>query len=175
MRIPPRIDFGRVSDSLITFLWHHYQTHLSNLNTGEMSPFDESDRHACGFPIPSFQRQLVWDNERKVKFIESLWLGLNPQTFTIHAFDYEKNGKAMRFSGWLIDGQQRLTAIQDYWEDKFPVFGLFYSELDDREHRRFMNIKFAHTEPELWDEDAIRDLYNRMAFGGVAHTNEERA
>ncbi len=175
MRIPERMDFGKTFDSTIEFLWHHYQKHLDNAVTGEAPLFDVSHRYACGFPVPAFQRQLVWSIDQKIKFIESLWLGLSPSTYTVHEYDYEAGGKAKRFSGWLIDGQQRLTTIQEYWENGFAVFGLLYSELTDREKRRFRSIKFAHTEPALWDELKIRDLYNRMAFGGVPHKPEERA
>ncbi len=173
--IPERIDFGKTSDSTIHYLWTNYKEHLECKRTGAFKEYDESDRHACGFPIPTFQRQLVWTTDQKIKFIESLWLGLNPGSYTVHTADYERNGKAKKFSGWLIDGQQRLTAIQDYWEDKFKVFGLFYSELSREEVRRFHNIKFTHTEPSLWDEALIKHLYNRMAYGGVPHRPEDMA
>ena len=63
--------------------------------------------------------------------------------------DWGEGGVAKKFSGWLVDGQQRLTTIERYWEDQFPVFGLFWSELTKPECRRYTGVKFGHYESEL--------------------------
>lgn len=176
-KIPSPIDYGKHCESTVDFLWYHWQKHISLLQSGVNLLTDTADRYACGLPIPNFQRQLCWSPEQEKAFIESIWLELPLGTYSIHEMDWGNDGgaKAKHFSGWVIDGQQRLTTIQRYWEDKFKVYGSLYSELTPRERRRFLNTKFVHYESSLWNEAAIKDLYNRMAFGGVAHQPNEFA
>lgn len=174
MRIPEAFDTGKVVASCISMLWGNYSEHLQ-AQPDSLPLYDKASRYACGYPVPAFQRELCWTQEQKVKFIESLWLGFNPGTYTVHRADWQKGGLPEMFSGWLIDGQQRLSTIQSYWEDGFKVFGLYWSELSKIEMRRFHSIKFEHTEVAVWDEKLIRELYNRMAFGGTAHTEAQRA
>jgi len=175
-RIPPVIDQGKHQESCMSYIYHHWREYKSIIKDGvEPLVTDNAERFACGFPLPEFQRSNVWTRDQEVAFIENAWRGIPLGTFTHHALDWEDGGRAKPFSGWLIDGQQRLTTIQLYWSDAFPAFGLYWSELTKAEVRRFMNIKFTHYEPELWDENEIRKLYNVMAFGGTQHKESERA
>lgn len=174
-RMPAPMDQGKSSESVMGYLHQMYREHHDLIARGEPSLTDSALRYACGLPVPDFQRELVWTRDQEVAFIESAWLGIPLGTFNHHAMDWKQNGVAKTFSGWLIDGQQRITTIERYWNDEFPVFGLFWSELTRREVRRFMSIKFPHFESDLWDEAQIRDLYNRLAFGGTPHKASDRA
>ena len=175
-RIPAPLDPGKHAASVMSYLWTHYQEYKT-LSASQEEPLMtvDADRFACGFPLPPFQREQCWTEGQQAAFIESAWLGLPLGTYTHHDIDWGNAGHAKPFSGWLIDGQQRLTAIEGYWEDRFPVFGLYWSELTRTEQRRFKAIKFPHYEASLWNEAAIRDLYNRLALGGVPHRPDQRA
>lgn len=179
LRIPERLDCGKNVCGTMYSLWSDYVSHKQIMKAKEGSLVtDVAESYACGYPVPYFQRDLCWSRSQEVRFIESAWLGLNIGSYTLHKMDWESVGsdaKALKFSGWLIDGQQRLTTIERYWNDEFKVFGLLFSELNSQERRRFMSITFYHFEVELWDEKTIRDLYNRMAFGGTAHKESEKA
>lgn len=175
-RIPKQLDQGRNCESCISYLRHHYEQFLELTQSNGVLITDIAERYVCGFPLPSFQRPLRWTQEQKIAFIESAWLGLPLGTYTHHAMNWSGgNGEADKYSGWLIDGQQRLSAIESYWNDEFRVFGLLWSELNRQEVRRFESVKFTHYETALWDENQIRDLYDRLAFGGTAHQESERA
>lgn len=174
-RIPPRIDFGNTIDSTLNALLDNYEQHKQALKSGGMLYHDTASRYACGYPVPPFQRQLVWTDSQKVAFIESLWLGINPGSYTLHDSAYIKGGQPKKYSGWIIDGQQRITTIQQYVDGEFEVFGLLYPDLTPQEKRRFRMVKFTHTVSALWDEDQIKRLYNLMAFGGTSHRPEEMA
>ncbi|KZX57678.1 hypothetical protein A3709_18820 [Halioglobus sp. HI00S01] len=174
-RIPPAIDLGRHFDTAISYLWTNWREHQEMVREGRQLLTVEEDRYACGFPLPTFQRPLCWDQSQEVAFVESAWLGLSLGSFSHHIMEWGQGGVAKPFSGWLIDGQQRLTSLQRYWTDEFRVFGAYWSDLDLVEQRRFKNIRLPHFEVALWDESRIRDLYNRLAFGGVPHTPEQRA
>ena len=128
-------------------------------------------REVLGYFLPSWQRPLVWTQEQNVKLIESLWLGLNIGTFT---FNRAKRGSP--FDNLLIDGQQRMWAVQCYLSDEFPVFGYRWSETTIVDKRGFENSRHFHcyiTESE--DEQYLRSYYNMMNFGGTAHTEDQKA
>ncbi|GAB0154396.1 hypothetical protein MnBA_37960 [Marinobacterium sp. BA1] len=171
--IPQPIDHGRYFESTLDIL--NYQLRKYKTQQEQIDTSTSSERFACGWPVPQFQRPLVWSRAQQVAFIESAWLGLPLGTYTLHEEDWDDSGKALPFSGCVIDGQQRLTALEQYWDDQFTVFDLYWSELDHRDMCRFMNIKFAHYRAALWSESEIHDLYNRMALGGTPHTAEQRA
>lgn len=174
-RVPSPIDLGREYDFNMETLFTHYQKHLALKESGEDLDTATADRYACGYPIPPFQRDLVWTRNQEVMFIESAYLGLLSGSFCTHEVDWDCHDKALKFSGWLIDGQQRLTTIERYWNDAFKVCGLYYSELTPPEKRRFLRTRFVQNKVILNDEVLIKDLYNRMAFGGVPHKPEDYA
>lgn len=74
--------------------------------------------------IPDFQRDNnKWSTEMKVKFVENLLSGVNTE---IKLFRMDQDSDAQ-----IIDGLQRLTAITDFMDSKFKVFGFSYDELKD--------------------------------------------
>ena len=128
-------------------------------------------REVMGYFLPPWQRGLVWTQDQKVKLIESLWLGLNIGTYT-----FNRVGHGTKFDNLLIDGQQRMWALQCYLSDEFPVFGYRWSEITDADRRGFEFSRHFHcyiTNSE--DEEYLRSYYNMMNFGGTAHKEDERA
>ncbi|OUV22975.1 MAG: hypothetical protein CBC55_02730 [Gammaproteobacteria bacterium TMED95] len=177
-RIPKPIDLGRTRDFRVEDAVISYRKHCEAVEAGlPLKRTVEAERYACGFPLPSFQRPAVWTTEQKAKFIESIFLGLHIGTYCVHESDWTgvAEAKIVPFSGWLLDGQQRLLTIEDYINDKFKVFDLYFSDLTKAEVRRFMNTPFKRHEVALHDEAKIKDLYNRLNFGGTAHTEDQRA
>jgi hypothetical protein len=84
------------------------------------------------------------------------------------------------FSEVLLDGQQRLSAIEDYLECRFPVpdaAGVlrYWEELPRVERIRFTNTHFPRAEVSSWDEAVLRHVYDLRAFSGTAHQENERA
>lgn len=139
--------------------------------------YEPDQDYLLGFFIPPFQRPHVWDQARSIRFVESAWLGIHLGTYVANSADdiVKSTGKFPRQDGWLIDGQQRLRALDGYFRDRYPVFGTLFSELTTREKRRFGQIVFARTTIREGDEQVLRELYNRLNFGGVAHTKNQRA
>lgn len=131
-------------------------------------------RQVCGYTLPSWQRDIKWSEDQCVRFVESAWLGLHLGTWVSNAMDWSKDG-AHPLSGVLVDGQQRFFALDQYWNDAFPVFGHRWSDLPVIERRRFLSTPFASTELEVWDERILREIYDRLNFGGTPHLETERA
>jgi len=127
-------------------------------------------RTVMGFPVPEWQRPLVWSEEQKTRFIESIWLGMPLGTYTIN-----RSGLGDPVDHILIDGQQRLSAIEAYLGDELEVFGAKWSEVDIIDRRAFKSRKFARYETQSDDVNFLKNYYNLMNFGGTAHLAEERA
>lgn len=73
----------------------------------------EGDYH-----IPSYQRELTWEPDKKSKFIESILMGL-PIPFITGVEVPEKEGSIA-----IVDGSQRLRSLAEFVENKFVLKGL---------------------------------------------------
>jgi hypothetical protein len=74
---------------------------------------------------PDYQRRHRWDRQTSSRLIESLILNIPIPLIYISQdvdVDQEEVEETARYS--VIDGQQRLTAIVDFLENKFPLQGL---------------------------------------------------
>lgn len=135
-------------------------------------------RHIFGFRFPDWQRPAVWTMEQKVRFIESCYLGLDIGRFVFTEANY--SGFQGPLDNLLLDGQQRLGAIQDYLAGAFEVFGLRFLDLDERDQRRFRRLLLPSVFIEVdapWgertvDEALLKELYVRMNYGGTPHSPE---
>lgn len=133
-------------------------------------------KRVLGMKVPYFQRENTkWSLAQKVAFIESIFLGMSLGTYMLN--DTEQNPDLDQV---LLDGLQRLTAVQEYWENKFAVTGedgiaYFWNDLTCEEKAHFDRIPFPWVATQYHKlEDAV-EAYNRHNFGGVAHTEAERA
>ncbi len=101
-------------------------------------PLQPGERKLGNFIVPPFQRPPVWTEEQKVRFIESIWHGLPLGSYVVN-----RTLDLRRVDNWLLDGQQRITAIVEYVNDAFPVLGLRWSELAQVDHRSFAMIPMS--------------------------------
>ena len=69
---------------------------------------------------PDFQRHLVWDQIQKSRLIESILLRIPLPMFY---FAEDKEGKLS-----VVDGLQRISAIKEFMDNKFPLRNLQYLE-----------------------------------------------
>ena len=123
------------------------------------------DRVLGGWVLPPFQRPPVWTRAQQVRLIESIWLGIPIGVFI---FNMRRNGSGPH-DGWLLDGQQRMTALLGYVADELEVFGLRWSALEHREHRRFYMTPLACIETQFDTAEECREIYERLAYGGTPH------
>lgn len=110
---------------------------------------------------PFFQRNLVWRETHKREFIETIMAGLPfPQIFLARGkIDVE----AMEAFTCVVDGQQRLTAIEEFVTDKFSVNGTFYSKLSPTEKEQFLKYKVAVIDFDLEQSDQrLKDIFQRL-------------
>ena len=137
---------------------------------------DANERTLLGLALPPWQRQEVWTVEQSRRFVESQFLGLGCGYYVITSSDWFDNGDLKPMSAWLLDGQQRISALRDFLIGNMTVFGnVLFSGMSLAEQLRFKRISFPCFELDYTDnEDALKELYDRLNFGGTPHSPEQR-
>jgi len=76
---------------------------------------------------PEYQRRLVWDSKKRSLFIESLLMNLPIPPVFLFEWDYNRYE--------VMDGQQRLSAVTDFYENLYKLKGLErWSDLNGRRY-----------------------------------------
>ncbi len=154
---------------------------VHRLNDGDIviprfDPDESGDASLAGF-----QRGRVWNKTRMERFIESLLLGWPvPSIFLVLDAD-------QRYL--VLDGQQRLTALQCFYAGEYPdgdtfrlekvashLQGATYETLSDDSRRRLNNTFIQATVIEPKGEDgpeSVYRLFDRLNSGGVSLTAQE--
>ena len=162
----------RTEGSVIPDSWFRSQTFSSPICTisdrareRRAAGLGDGERALGPFVLPPFQRPPVWTEAQKVRFIESIWMGLPIGSYVVNAGKY-----GSRFDDWLLDGQQRVTAILDYMADALSVYGRVFSALPEVVHRGFeFGRVFTRLETKIENEAELREVYDRLAYGGTPH------
>ena len=135
----------------------------------------EGVRQLAGFRMPDFQRDRVWTREQSTALVQSLWDGMPIGSYVVNIWDnIAKDIAGMEADYWLLDGQQRWSAIVEYLADGFPVRDAsggeaYFSELDGQTKRRFMGLQFPRIETRNYTREQCLEVYERLAYGGTAH------
>ena len=135
------------------------------------------------FFLAPFQRPAVWTKDQKVRLVESMLLGISIGSIVVvDALNMKMQNPNLfaKTDRWLIDGQQRLTAIQDYLKDDLTVFEGTecehkFSDLNEIELRKIYQINISVIRIHTIDEQLCRVIYDRLNFGGTPHTENQRA
>jgi hypothetical protein len=130
---------------------------------------------------PEYQRRHRWNAERKSRLIESFLMNVPvPPVFL-----YERD--LARFE--VMDGRQRLTALSDFYGDKFALEGLqYWADLDGRTYsqlpskvrdgidRRYISSIILLKETAATEEQAAtlkKIVFERLNSGGVELSSQE--
>lgn len=146
----------------------------------EMTPTDPTtptERRILGLVLPPWQRPEVWTVEQKRRFIEGIFLGLGCGYYVTNGLEWVQSGASAPMSGWLIDGQQRISAIRDFLSGELVAFGdVRFPDLSEPQKMRFCRTPFPCFELDYCEnETVLMELYDRLNFGGTPHTPEQRA
>ncbi len=130
---------------------------------------------------PEYQRRLVWDKGKKSRFIESLLM--NVPIPPVFLFEWELS----RYE--VMDGQQRLNAIVEFYENRFTLSGLErWSVLHGRKYadcpptiqrgldrRRISAVVLLQESAQFGKgkEDIRRLVYQRLNTGGLSLRPQE--
>jgi hypothetical protein len=110
---------------------------------------------------PYFQRKLVWRAAHKVDFVKTILLGYPfPEIFISRGnIDLE----SMQSTSALVDGQQRMSTIREFLDDKFAVDGLKYSEMAPSAKEALLKYEIAIIDLDMQQDDPrIIELFKRL-------------
>ncbi len=126
--------------------------------------------------IPDYQRDIVWDDERQSKFIESVFLGLPiPPIFVADINDEENEENEARLE--IIDGTQRIRTLNRFLKNELTLSNLEkleklndfrFEDLPLSRQRRFKRVTIRMIQlTEKADEETRRDMFERINTGSV--------
>jgi len=126
---------------------------------------------------PGFQRRSAWDDVRKSRLIESIIVGM-PVPNIVIAESKERRGGFI-----VIDGKQRLIAINDYYSGQFALRGLDirrdlngckYDELPPGDRDYLDNSTLRSTLIKNWsDENFLYAIFFRLNSGSLPLSPQE--
>lgn len=125
---------------------------------------------------PEYQRRITWNNKKRSKLIESLIVNIPIPPIFLYESDYNKYE--------IMDGLQRVTAIIDFYDNKYPLSGL--EEWKELEGKRYKDLPSKIKEgigrrqlqtitllKETASNDSVREdrikrlVFERLNTGGV--------
>ena len=99
---------------------------------------------------PDYQRGNVWELSDKVALIDSIFRNID-----IGKFTFIKNSILEPIE--VLDGKQRITAILEFYEDRFEYKGCKFSDLSRKDQRHFTSYNISWGESEgLTKEQKLR-------------------
>ena len=134
------------------------------------------EREGSLIPTPDFQRRAVWTNPDKVAFIETILTGYPfPEIYTAVGDVDTTSGDATEL---LVDGQQRLRTIKDYFNGISPFKNsrsiTAYKDLEEDDKRNFLNYDVAIRNLGILDESDIREVFKRINRTSYSLNDMER-
>ncbi|ENP9998499.1 DUF262 domain-containing protein [Escherichia coli] len=130
--------------------------------------------------IPDYQREFIWNNKQKSRFIESLLLNLPiPYIFVADIGSGENEGRLE-----IVDGSQRIRTLHQFTNNKLTLEGLQklvtangfkYSDFSTPRRLRFDRKTIRMIElTEHCDEETRREIFDRLNTGGKKLTTMEQ-
>jgi hypothetical protein len=128
-------------------------------------------------PSPSFQRKLVWRKQHKYDFIETILM--NYPFPEIYIAPGNINTETFEINELIVDGQQRLTTIQNYINghdvfalDKIPIKR--FSDFTKDEKKDFLSYEVSVRYLKNASEIQIKDIFQRINSTEYALNATER-
>lgn len=130
----------------------------------------------------SYQRDFVWSLKDKQLLIDSIYNNIEIGKIVVRKRSWNwvenriKKGqiKNTAFKD-IVDGKQRLNALFDFIQDKYPDSnGYVYSELSNRAQRKFENfssLSYGEIGESASDKD-VKSIFLNINFAGIPMSQE---
>jgi len=117
---------------------------------------------------PDFQRDYVWTDVQKSRYIEHLLKG--GKTGITLIFNYPGWNKGESGGMEVIDGKQRISAILDFLNNKITAFGYFYRDFKGQIPLRYY-VEYVIV--DFKSRVDVLKLYLQLNEAGTPHTEAE--
>lgn len=127
-----------------------------------------------------YQRPLVWDTKQKQLLIESLYNEVDCGKVLVRERSWAEL-KGLKYDGHelafidIVDGKQRLSALQEFINNGFPdLQGNYYNDLSDRAQGALTSsqlISYSVLPENSLDKDVLVQFL-RLNFAGVPQSQE---
>ena len=141
--------------------------------TSEKRAIDKIFRRRDRYDIPDWQRQEVWNREKKQRLIDSILRGWKiPKFYLVEGSE----------DNYLVeDGQQRLVAIFEFFSNELPLsaesakqFGArFYRELPRKVSDSFDDFEIAYDVIHGATDEELREFFQRLQEGMPLTSSEK--
>ena len=155
---------------------------LLEINREKLPAFAEQLKKSGYMDLkPFYQRRERWDKQKQSRLIESFLINIPVPPIILYEEKYN--------SYEVMDGQQRITAIRDFYDNKLKLTGLeIWTELEGRTYkqlprniqagidRRSISSITIITESTSSPEEALflkQKTFERLNTGGVDASNQE--
>jgi hypothetical protein len=112
---------------------------------------------------PKFQRNLVWNDAHKAKFIQTIF---DQMPFPeVYLSDGEIDLKNQKTTIWVVDGQQRLSTIFNYIDNQIDLakYGVpLFSSLSPDAQTSFFSYVVVIRQLGKLTEDEIKEIFKRI-------------
>jgi len=138
------------------------------------SKYGEEDNLDKTLYVPSYQRNYVWDDEKRSRFIESVLLGVPLTPFLVSD---DEDGRLE-----IIDGSQRIRTLITFYDNDFELIELSklttlndakFENIPKKIQRYFKNRDFKIIIVDEADAEIKKDIFNRVNTSSLKLTDSE--
>ena len=116
-----------------------------------------------------YQRDHVWTLDDKIALIDSIFNNIDIGKFVFVQRSFSHDDKLYE----ILDGKQRLTALCEFYEDRFQYNGFYYSELSYSDKNKFGNHGIAYGYLENPTRKAIFETFIKLNTCGRPMENKD--
>ena len=114
---------------------------------------------------PDYQRDFVWDDADKEYLIDSIFKGVDIGKFVlVHRTDKEWHEDSYSYE--ILDGKQRLNTLKEFYENRFPYKGKYFTELSNKDRYTFQEHMISVAEVKNASKKDILIAFLKLNRGG---------
>lgn len=142
--------------------------YINNLNSSLSSLLNMVYHAGVDFDV-EYQREHVWKKTDKIALIDSIFNSVDIGKFVFIQRSFHFIGKLYE----ILDGKQRLSAIIEFYEDRFKYNGYYFSELSNYDKMCFENHPISYGYLDNPNKKTIFDAFIRLNTSGKSMSSKQ--
>lgn len=115
---------------------------------------------------PSYQREHVWSLEDKVSLIDSIMKNIDIGKFVFIHREFKESKEKGTGLFEILDGKQRLTALCEFFEDRFTYKGKTFSQLHPYDKNQIIDYNVSVAELHIDSEEKRIEIFIKLNTAG---------